>query len=158
MNWINKRLQINEGSYGILMINAHVNDAHYSTGFELTTYSYTEGGGKHSHNKFTLTPKDSIKFANALYEYRTPKNDTIVLKQKHEIRGELFLKRENGKMILTIGNYAGGVVCLDKGQAKKLAGYVYYWFGQHLIGLKKVKIPANVKNKLDVNDLEANNP
>lgn len=153
MKWINKRLQINEGSYGVLSIDAKVNNEHWSTEFTLTTYEYVDTGGKHGHCNFTLTPKSAIPFAEILYEFRELEN-IVEFEQEHKIRGKLFLEKHNKYIRLNIGTYSscGGFVCLNKKQSIRLAGYVYYWIGQYLIGLKKTKIPAHIEKKLDVND------
>jgi len=146
-----KSLQINKGSYGVLRINSHVNDSHYTTEFDLTTYKHTQCGGHHEHCKFTLTPKDAVEFANVLFAFRVPK-EGFKLEQEHENKDELWLAKENSKIVLTIGSYLGGTVLLNRKQAKRLAGYVYYWIGQHFIGLKTIKIPKCIKKKLDIND------
>ena len=165
INWINKSLQINEGSYGILSINAHVNCNDKEpllkwlrgyNHFDLTTFSYINAGGEHEHHNFTLTTKNGIKFANVLYEYATKKKsykedeELLCLEQKYKIRGKLFLSfnSESGLLDLNLADvwyYGGGLVSLNKKQAKQLSGYIYFWMGQYLIGQKTIKIRQNIK-------------
>ena len=157
MNWINKKLQINNGSYGVLSINAYVNDQHYPPEFNMTIYSYTQCGGNHEHNNFTLKTKDAFRFAQALYSFKTPKEGMKAFKQEYSGRGEMHIEKENTKMLLNIGggfasSCVGGTVKLSKSQSKKLAGYIMFWLGQYLIGQKKVIKPKRIEKVLDIQD------
>ena len=101
-----------------------------------------------------MTTKNAIRFANALLEFK--KDTDLSFKQEYSSRGGLFLIKEKDEMTLSIGTYCNslysGNVYLTKVQAKKLAGYVYFWDGQYLIG--EVTVKHHYKKKvLDINDV-----
>lgn len=157
--YINKSLQINPCSYGRLNIVAN---SVMEGGFIFTTYSYTDAGGKHQHNNFHIdTANQAIEIATALYLFTTnrkkPKEEKLLLmlKQKHESRGELFLSiRKDNQLMLSIGRYisSDGQLALTKKQAKKIAGYLFFWAGESFIGKRKIKAPAKTSYILDIDD------
>ena len=91
-NWINKGLQINPGSYGILRLNAWA-DGCGSNEFELTIYSYIDCGGKHQHNNFSLTANGCIKVAEVLYHFGMSRNkhkEEYLLELEQEYKCSFF--------------------------------------------------------------------
>ncbi len=127
--------------------------------FELTIYSYSDWGGKHQHNNFALTVDKAIKVAEKLYQFATngkkrKQSHLLTLEQEYKSRGKLFIKASN-ELVLSIGSYesSDGTLTLTKKQAKKVAGYLFFWAGEKLIGTRKVKVPAKTSFVLDINDI-----
>lgn len=153
--WIDKTLQINSGSYGILCIST--SDMR-TKGFDLQTFSYTDCGGKHQHNNFTLTLAKAHKVASTLYRFGTTKQkiEPMILEQEHSTRGRLLLRMFTAnKLDLSIDSYMvnSGQLSLSRKQAKKLAGYIYFWIGESLIGTRRIKKKATSWLERDLNDI-----
>ncbi|GAG92028.1 unnamed protein product, partial [marine sediment metagenome] len=79
------------------------------------------------------------------------------LEQEFKQRGNFFLVIDAGcKLIMSIGTYSessySGNLTLTKKQAKKLAGYLFFWAGEMLVGKRKIKIPAETSYIFDIND------
>lgn len=164
MTWINKGLQINPGSYGVLRINANSEPGcMHGIDFMMTIYSYIDCGGKHDHNNFSFgTPSKAIKAAEILYHFATTRKRLnqecfFELDQQYKQRGKFYLIIDkNNKLTISIGTYAGssysGNLTVTKKQAKKIAGYLFFWAGEVLIGKRKVKHPASVSYVFDARD------
>ena len=157
MTWINKTLQINSESYGRLYI--HGTSGTKTDDLTLTTFSFVDCGGKYQWNNFSLTTVTAFILARNLYEFATHKKKLkiqLVLEQQYKTRGRLFVNvASNSTVQLSIDRYIcgpKGQLSLTKKQAKKLAGYLFFWLGEILIGQRKVKIPAKTKQVFDIND------
>lgn len=152
--WISKRFQINDGSYGILTINA----GGYGGGeFDLTTFSYIDCGGNHQHNNFSLKLAGAIKMASVLYLFATTKKsiDHLILEQEYKTRGKLHLRMfKLNRLDLSISDFPinKGQLSLTRKQAKKLAGYLFYWAGERMIGMRRIKQSARTISVRDIND------
>lgn len=160
MPWIHKRLQINPGSYGILGLDA--GNVMEGTGFKLLIYGYVDCGGKHEHNCFTLQVHNAMKVANILLEYVNSRNKTIkegrllTVEQEYTVRGTLYISIEESKALrIGIGTYQGNCasVTLNRSQARKVAGYLFFWAGAEMLGKRKVKVAARKGEVLDINDI-----
>lgn len=155
ITWLDKTLQINDGSYGILCLSAHSNHKHYTTEFNFKTFSFTDCGGKHEHHNFTLTIRKALRVANALMTFK--QNTQMSVTQEYTSRGQLHLVCDGKKMSLSIGTFSessySGCVYMTKVQARKVAGYIFYWLGEHLVGQIEVTIPRQKKKILDTNDV-----
>jgi hypothetical protein len=124
--------------------------------FDMSIYSYTDCGGRHDHNTFSLKVNKAVEIAMFLYKYSmmrvVKERETFYAKQEYDIRGELKLSIElNGSLIMEIDS---GCLTLDKAQAKKVAGYLFYWAGEKLIGKVELDVPATKQEILDLSDSE----
>ena len=149
--WINKKLRINPGE--ILEIDT----SEMSTrGFDLRTI--VSRHGRNDHLCFTLTLPKAYKVAVELYKFATTKQEIefLRLKQEHSGRGELFLRMfKPSRLDLSIDSFPvnEGQLSLSKKQAKKLAGYMFFWIGESLIGTKRIKKKATSYFVRDINDI-----
>jgi hypothetical protein len=105
-----------------------------------------------------LTLPKAYKVATELYKFATTKQkiEFLTLKQEHSVRGELYLRMfKPSHLDLSIDSYPvnEGQLSLTKKQAKKLAGYLFFWIGESLIGTKRVKKPATSYLVRDLNDI-----
>jgi len=156
MTWIHKKLQINKGTYGVLDILGD------DLEFTFTFYSYVNCGGNHMHHNFTFkSVMDAIKVADILYSYgtsrkRLPPEEEIVLtlKQKYDVRGELVISRSitEGLTFRSAEYGVGGKLHINREQARKIAGYIFFWVRERLIGTRKEKRPAETVQVFDIND------
>ncbi len=152
MNWISKKLQINPGSYGVLTLSG---SSCMRESFTMCMYSYTDCGGRHEHNNFDLTPDKAIKVASFLYKYsmsrKTKKREAVYVNQKYAARGDMKLSLEmDDKLHMEIDS---GLLKLSRKQAKRVAGYLFFWAGEAFIGTISAKIPARTEKWFDINDI-----
>ena len=161
MPWIHKRLQVNPGSYGILGLDA--GNGMEGGEFTFTVYGYIDAGGKNEHNNFTLDVDNAIEVANTLLEYVNSRDKTLLeerglltVEQEYILRGTLYISiGENKALRMGIGTYQAtcAAVTLNKKQARKVAGYLFFWAGAEMLGKRKVVVPERKARVLDINDI-----
>ncbi len=156
MPWIHKRLQVNPGSYGILGLDA--GNVMEGTGFRFLIYGYIDCGGKHEHNWFYVGVHKALQVAGNLVVFADNhriSRELLTLTQEHEGRGKLFVQVLTPSILrMGIGTYEGtcASVEMNRKQARKVAGYLFFWAGAEMLGKRKVKVPARKAKVLDIND------
>ncbi len=152
MPWIHKRLQVNPGSYGILGLDA--GNVMEGPHFKLLIYGYIDCGGKHEHNWFYLTVHNALRVAGNLVAFADKykviqEQNLLTLKREYESRGTLYIRVESSNALrIGIGTYEGtcASVTLTRKQARKVAGYLFFWAGTEMLGKRSVQV-------LDINDI-----